>query len=54
MPVKIDIIILSFAKNEALKNLTIQTIDTLLASEDPDEIDFNVLVRKHRPYLISH
>jgi len=44
MPVKIDIIILSFAKNEALKNLTIQTIDTLLASENPNEILFNVVV----------
>lgn len=44
MPIKIDIIILSFAKNEALKNLTIQTIDTVLASEDANEIVFNVLV----------
>lgn len=44
MPVNIDIIILSYAKNEYLKGLTIQTIDTLLASEDPEKIHFNVVV----------
>lgn len=44
MPVDIDIIILSYAKSEYLKGLTIQTIDTLMASEDPDKIKFNVLV----------
>ena len=43
-PVLIDIIILSFAKDEKLKNLTLQTIDTLFASEDPEKIDFKVLV----------
>jgi GT2 family glycosyltransferase len=42
--INIDIIILSYAKNEHLKGLTIQTIETLLASEDPDKIHFNVLV----------
>lgn len=40
----IDIIILSYAKDEHLKGLTIQTIETLLASEDPAEIQFNVVV----------
>jgi GT2 family glycosyltransferase len=44
MPVNIDIIILSYAKNEALKALTIQAIDTLMASEDPQEIKFSILV----------
>src|SRR3569833_1367068 len=43
-PVEIDIIILSYANTAALKNLTIQTIDTLMASEDPDKIRFNVLI----------
>ena len=42
--VEIDIIILSYAKNEYLKNLTQQTIDTLLASEDTNEIRFKVLI----------
>jgi len=44
MPVKIDVIILSFAKDEQLKGLTIQTVDTLLQSEDPGEIEFNIIV----------
>ena len=42
--VSIDIIILSFAKDEQLKNLTIQTIDTVLASEKPEDIHFNIVV----------
>jgi GT2 family glycosyltransferase len=42
--VSIDIIILSYAKDEHLKSLTIQTIATLLASEDPEKIHFNVIV----------
>ena len=44
MPVKVDIIILSYAKDNYLKSLTQQTVDTLLASENPDEIKFDVLV----------
>ena len=40
----IDIIILSYAKDEHLKGLTIQTINTLLESEDPEKIHFNVVV----------
>jgi len=44
MPEHIDIIILSYAKDEKLKDLTLQTIDTLLQSEDPQEIQFNILV----------
>lgn len=44
MPVDIDIIILSFAKDENLQAITQQAVDTLLASEDPKEINFNVLV----------
>ncbi|MDB4919631.1 glycosyltransferase [Mucilaginibacter sp.] len=40
----IDIIILSYAKDEYLKGLTIQTINTLLESEDPEKIRFNVVV----------
>jgi GT2 family glycosyltransferase len=44
MPVKIDIIILSYAKNEELRAITNQGIESLLASEDPREIEFNILV----------
>lgn len=43
-PIGIDIIILSYAKDEELKELTNQTIQTVLASEDPENIRFNVLV----------
>ncbi|WP_345100319.1 glycosyltransferase family 2 protein [Mucilaginibacter panaciglaebae] len=44
MPAKIDIIILSYAKDHNLKALTTQTVKTLLESENPDEVEFNVLV----------
>jgi len=44
MPVKIDVIILSYAKNEELRAVTNQGIESLLASEDPREIEFNILV----------
>ncbi len=40
--ITIDVIILSYAKNEELKGLTEQTIKTLIASED--EIKFNIVV----------
>jgi GT2 family glycosyltransferase len=40
----VDIIILSFSKNDHLKALTIQAISSLTASEDPENIHFNVLV----------
>jgi GT2 family glycosyltransferase len=43
-PVHVDIIILSYAKNEELKRLTEQSIETLLSSEDPAKIQFNVVV----------
>lgn len=44
MPVNIDIIILSYAKDDYLQALTKQTVETLFDSEDPKEIKFNVLV----------
>lgn len=44
MPVKIDIIILSFGKTEELRALTLNGIDSLLASEDPNAIEFNIIV----------
>ncbi|PWS31691.1 glycosyltransferase family 2 protein [Pedobacter paludis] len=42
--INIDIIILSYTKNEKLKQVTEQTIDTLLKSEDAEQIKFNILV----------
>jgi GT2 family glycosyltransferase len=44
MPVKVDIIILSNAKDDKLKGLTEQTITTLLDSEDARKISFDILV----------
>lgn len=53
-PIPIDIIILSYAKDDGLKAITNQTIATLLLSENPDEILFNVVVvesnKKLQPY----
>ena len=58
LPVNIDIIILSYAKDENLRNLTIQTISTLLDSEDPEKVHFNVLViesnKALRPYQYAN
>lgn len=57
-PIAIDIIILSYAKNERLKELTIQTINTVLASENHKRIKFNILVvESHKslaPYNYAH
>jgi len=54
MPVNLDIIILSFGKTKALQNTTCEAVESLLASEDPKEIKFNVLVieseRSLEPY----
>jgi len=54
----IDIIILSYSKTEYLKDLTIQCISTLLASEDPNKIHFNVLVmesnKELKPYQFEN
>jgi len=44
MPVKIDIIILSYAKNSKLKQITLDCINSLIASEDPEKIIFEPLV----------
>ena len=44
MPTGIDIIILSYASDQQLGDFTIQCVDTLLASEDPKNIVFNIIV----------
>ena len=43
-PIKIDVIFLSYSKNEYLKNLTAQSIDTLIKSENSEKIQFNIIV----------
>lgn len=43
-PVCIDVVILSFAKNAELRAMTETCLNTLLASEFPDEIVFDVIV----------
>jgi len=42
--VKLDIIIISYAQTEELKQITLDAIDSLHRSEDPREIKFNVVV----------
>ncbi|WP_442587845.1 glycosyltransferase family 2 protein [Pedobacter sp. AW31-3R] len=41
---EIDIIILSYAQNEELKNTTLNCLNSLMISEAPDQIKFNVVV----------
>jgi GT2 family glycosyltransferase len=57
-PVCIDIIILSYARDESLKDLTNATIQSLIDSENPSEIRFNVVVIESNsslePYQFSH
>jgi GT2 family glycosyltransferase len=44
MQVKIDIVILSYAKTDDLKEITIRCLDSLLNSENPAQIAFNILI----------
>ena len=44
MPVKIDIIILSYAKTDELKQTTLDCLETLAASESSGEVIFETLV----------
>ncbi|MCX2573429.1 glycosyltransferase family 2 protein [Pedobacter sandarakinus] len=43
-PIKVDVIILSFAKTEVLKDMTAQTVKSLIDSEDHKKIKFNIIV----------
>jgi len=55
---EIDIIILSYAQNEDLKMTTINAIDSLVKSEDPKLIKFNIVVvesqKSMRPYQYEY
>lgn len=48
---EVDIIILSFAQNLALKAVTEKCIDSLLSSEDPDKIKFNIVVIESQKHM---
>ncbi len=56
--VHIDIVILSFAKTEQLKQTTLDSIKTLLDSEDSQQISFEILViesnKNLKPYQYSN
>lgn len=52
--IHIDIIILSFARNENLQNLTLQAIESLRASEDSQTIVFHVVVIESNPALAPY
>lgn len=41
---EIDIIILSFAQTEELKQVTVNCLSSLMASEDPGQIQFNIII----------
>ncbi|MDQ6481815.1 glycosyltransferase [Dyadobacter sp. LHD-138] len=51
---EIDIVILSYARSEELKNITENCIDSLIKSENPSRIKFNIIVvesnKSMRPY----
>jgi GT2 family glycosyltransferase len=57
-PIEIDIIILSYAQNENLKTTTINAVNSLMDSEDPNLIQFNVVVIESQidmqPYQYQH
>lgn len=48
---EIDIIILSFAQTEELKQVTVNCLNSLMASEDPDKIKFNIIVVESKKEL---
>lgn len=43
-PVRVDVVILSLAKNSTLRDMTENCLNTLLASEDPRKVSFDVVV----------
>lgn len=56
--IEVDIIILSYAKTEELKVITENGIRSLMASEDPEKIKFNVIIieseRSLMPFQYEH
>lgn len=58
LPIEIDIIILSYASSEELKKITSDGIDSLIRSENPQNIRFNIVViesnKEMKPYQYPH
>ena len=56
-PIEIDIIILSYAKTDALKAITMDALNSLASSENPLSIKFNIIVvesnKDLKPYQYS-
>jgi GT2 family glycosyltransferase len=54
----IDVIILSYAQTDELKNVTVNAVQSLMDSESPEKIKFNVLVFESQkdlaPYQYEH
>lgn len=48
---EIDIVILSFAQTEELKQVTVNCLSSLMASEDPELIKFNIVIVESRKDL---
>ncbi|WP_207390822.1 glycosyltransferase family 2 protein [Phytopseudomonas dryadis] len=48
-PTIFDVVILSFAKDEALRQVTDHCLNTLVASEDPSRIQFRIVVLESNP-----
>ena len=56
--IEIDIVMLSYGQTDELKNTTINCLNSLMVSEDPEKIKFNVIViaseKTLRPYQYNH
>lgn len=54
MPIKVDVIILSFAQTNQLRQTTLQGIESLFQSEDSSHIQFEVLVIESNSELFPY
>ena len=58
MPREIDVVILSYAQTEELKQVTSNCLSSLVASEDPELIKFNIIViesqKDLKPFQYEH
>jgi len=52
--IEIDIIILSYAQSEVLRDTTLNCINSLIASEDPSLIKFNILILESEKSLAPY
>lgn len=49
--VQVDVIILSYAQTDELRNITVNAVQSLINSEDPETIKFNVVVMESKKDL---